>query len=189
MLKIIPLILLTLSIIFGCKANTQQTLPIADKPPLTKSIETEPLTVATLEEESNQLPKSLKLASNRIVKADEAAKAPIDALVISRQTLIKLKDNAALKDKLRDVVAEGKILMIQNATSLEMEKGLGIKLSARAEPEQAVLFSGITKLANGQYLGTTISSPPAEIEGALEPDNVARTLRNEIYAIRKQVTK
>jgi hypothetical protein len=183
------LILLTLRTSFGCKAITQQTPPTADKTPLTKSIETEPLSVATLEEDSNKLPESLKLASNHFVKADEAAKAPIDALVISRQTLLGLKDNAALKDKLRNVVAQGKILMIQNATNLEMEQGLGIKLSVRSETAQDVLFSGVTKLANGQYLGSVILSPPKEIEGALEPSNVARTVRNEIYAIREQGRK
>ena len=47
----------------------------------------------------------------------------------------------------------------------------------------------IQKLANGQYLGSAILSPPKEIEGALEPSNVARTVRNEIYAIREQVRK
>jgi len=137
---IFSLILLTLTASFGCKAITQQTLPTVNKAPLTKSIETEPLSVATLEEESNQLPESLKLASNRFVKADEAAKAPIDALVISRQTLLGLKDNAALKDKLRNVVAQGKILMIQNATNLEMEQGLGIEVPVRSKTDQDVLF-------------------------------------------------
>lgn len=186
---IFSLILLTLTASFGCKAITQQTPPIADKAPLTKSIETEHLSVATLEEESNKLPESLQLASNRFVKADEAAKAPIDALVISRQTLLGLKDNAALKDKLRNVVAQRKILMIQNATNLEMEQGLGIKLPVRSETNQDILFSGVTKLANGQYFGSAILSPPKEIEATLEPRNVARTVRNEIYAIREQVRK
>lgn len=186
---IFSLILLTLTASFGCKAITQQTPRIADKAPLTKSIETEPLSVAALEEESNKLPESLKLASNRFVQSDEAAKAPIDALVISRRTLLGLKDNAALKDKLRNVFAQGKILMIHNVTSLEMEQVLGIKLPVRSETQQDVLFSGVTKLANGQYFGSAMVSPPKEIEGAIEPSNVARTVRNEIYAIREQVRK
>lgn len=185
---IFSLSLLTLTASFGCKAITQQTPRLADKAPLTKSIETEPLRIAALEEESNQLPESLKLAINRFVKADEAAKAPIDALVISR-SLLELKHNPALKDKLRNVVAQGKILMIHNVTSLEMEQALGIKLTVRSETQQDVLFSGVTKLANGQYLGSVILSPPKEIEGAIEPSNVARIVRNEIYAIREQVRK
>ncbi len=190
MLKVIfSLILLTLTASFGCKAITQQTPRIADKAPLTKSIETEPLSVAALEEESNKLPESLKLASNSFVQADEAAKAPIDALVISRRTLLGLKDNPALKDKLRNIVAQGKILMIYNVTNLEMEQGLGIKLPVRSETQQDVLFSGVTKLANGQHFGSAILSPLKEIEGAIEPSNLARTVRNEIYAIREQVRK
>lgn len=88
---IFSLILLTLTTSFGCKAITQQTPLIADKAPLTKSLQTEPLSVATLEEESNKLPESLKLASNRFVKADEAAKAPIDALVSADKLYLGLK--------------------------------------------------------------------------------------------------
>lgn len=183
----LPLFILLISFLnLGC-AKVEQLASTTDKAPLTKSTETSPLNVATLEEESNQLPESLKLATNGSVKADEVATASIDALMITRQTLLGLKDNPALKNKLRNFVTQGKILMVQDVTSSELEKGLGIELKAKLETGQSVLFSSVVQLANGDYFGSTVLAPPSEIEGALNPRKIAQTARNEIHALRNEV--
>ena len=89
-----------------------------------------PVTILLLENDTEQLPEYLSgplLQEHPAVSLQEAANMAADAVLISRQLLLAAGEDPAVKEKLRDIVENQKILLVYGASTVDVVQSLDLQ--------------------------------------------------------------